>query len=326
MIDLSIIIPMYNSESSIEKTINCILNQKYLPSYELIIVDDGSVDNSANIVLGFSESNPQIKLIRQSNQKQAEARNNGLRNAQGNVICFIDSDDTISENHFKFLVEPLLENRDLNLSISGLRRVFEDSDKEEVELISNLEYSNSNLELIGNYLTKSKEMDVGLWNKGFRREIIKSNYLTFNNENFFEDSLFIFNYLNCINFDEIIYINEATYNLYKGSTSTTTSFHPEIDALSKKYISKIKSKSFELGLDEDIIDAFVMRTNIYVSHHHIKYDNKWDTSSQKKLLSSMTNLKIIRNKYLEDRYKFIMLLGKNTTYFYFHLYKIIKKK
>ncbi len=95
---ISIITPMYNGEKYVRETIQSVLNQTY-QEWEMIIVDDGSKDNSPSIVQEFCNKDSRIKLIKQKNRGSAAARNNSLRKAKGRYICFLDSDD-IWDNNF----------------------------------------------------------------------------------------------------------------------------------------------------------------------------------------------------------------------------------
>lgn len=89
---VSIITPIYNGEKYVAETIESVLKQTY-PHWEMIIVDDGSKDNSAQIVRKFSDRDRRIVLIQQSNGGAAAARNNGIRCAKGQYIALLDADD-----------------------------------------------------------------------------------------------------------------------------------------------------------------------------------------------------------------------------------------
>ena len=91
---ISIIVPVYNVENYLVKCIESILNQSF-KNFELILVNDGSNDNSLNICKKYIEIDNRIKLISQINKGLSAARNTGLRYAKGNYICFIDSDDFV---------------------------------------------------------------------------------------------------------------------------------------------------------------------------------------------------------------------------------------
>ena len=100
MIKFSIVIPLYNKENYIEKTLHSVLNQSYL-NYEVIIVNDGSTDKSVDVVNQFS--NKKIKIINQSNQGASSARNRGIAEASNQWIALLDADDIWLKNHLKEL-------------------------------------------------------------------------------------------------------------------------------------------------------------------------------------------------------------------------------
>tara|TARA_B110000114_G_scaffold185705_1_gene234205 strand:- start:3391 stop:4368 length:978 start_codon:yes stop_codon:yes gene_type:complete len=108
MINLSIIIPVYNAEKYISNCITSCLNQDY-ENYEIILVDDGSTDNSLMIMADFEQSNDNITLITQKNQRQGAARNNGLKIAKGEYIWFVDADDLIAHNSITSLIKVVLK-------------------------------------------------------------------------------------------------------------------------------------------------------------------------------------------------------------------------
>lgn len=86
----SVIIPLYNKEKYIEKTIQSVLDQNFR-DFEIVVVNDGSTDNSAVIVARMHD--PRIRLITKENAGVAAARNTGIRSAEGKYICFLDADD-----------------------------------------------------------------------------------------------------------------------------------------------------------------------------------------------------------------------------------------
>jgi glycosyltransferase involved in cell wall biosynthesis len=120
----SIVMPLYNKENDVRDTINSIINQSFT-EFELLIVDDGSVDQSLNIISTIKDS--RIKVIKQANQGVSAARNKGIENAKYNLIALIDADD-LWEN--KFLEEiKLLINDFPEASIFGSAWAYLDSTK-----------------------------------------------------------------------------------------------------------------------------------------------------------------------------------------------------
>jgi glycosyltransferase involved in cell wall biosynthesis len=123
----SIIIPTYNRAFFIGKAIEsvvCQLNNKW----ELIVVDDGSTDNTKEIVLSFNDD--RIRYIYQENQERSAARNNGVNIAHGKWICFLDSDDQFLSNHLEVFSQKIKENKDIhffyNLKVGELECKKED--------------------------------------------------------------------------------------------------------------------------------------------------------------------------------------------------------
>ena len=102
---LSVIVPMYNSEKYIERCINSIINQE-MKDIEIILINDGSVDKTKNIVGKYVNKHKNIKLInKEKNEGLSAARNTGIKNATGEYIVFIDSDDEINNGMFKSMYE-----------------------------------------------------------------------------------------------------------------------------------------------------------------------------------------------------------------------------
>ena len=99
---ISVIVPVYNAEKYLEKCIESVLAQTY-PNWELILVDDGSKDGSADIVDGYAARDTRIMAIHQENAGPGMARNKGIRVAHGEYIVFLDSDDVIKPDYFEKL-------------------------------------------------------------------------------------------------------------------------------------------------------------------------------------------------------------------------------
>lgn len=98
----SIIIPTYNRSSFLKRTVQTICKQRY-SNFELIIVDDGSTDNTSEIVKQLQDTDPRIKYIHQVNSERGAARNKGFLSAQGEYVVFFDSDDFMHEDHLSVL-------------------------------------------------------------------------------------------------------------------------------------------------------------------------------------------------------------------------------
>ncbi|SFT14223.1 Glycosyltransferase involved in cell wall bisynthesis [Zhouia amylolytica] len=104
---VSIIIPVYNAELYLERCLNSVINQTY-ENLEILLINDGSTDNSKNICTSFKKKDNRIRLINQVNGGSSIARNTGLDQAQGEIISFIDSDDHIDLKMITIMVDLLL--------------------------------------------------------------------------------------------------------------------------------------------------------------------------------------------------------------------------
>jgi glycosyltransferase involved in cell wall biosynthesis len=114
MTKVSVIIPIYNVESPLEKCLDSVVNQT-LSDIEIILVDDGSTDNSAKIAEKYARQDSRIKLIYQKNAGASAARNTGLEIATGEYISFIDSDDWVDSKMYEELIEQAYEHNRPNI-------------------------------------------------------------------------------------------------------------------------------------------------------------------------------------------------------------------
>lgn len=124
---ISIIIPAYNVEKYIEKCINSVLNQSY-KNIEIVLVNDGSTDNTQNIIDGFTEKDNRLKIIHKENTGVSDTRNIGLEIANGDYIGFIDSDDEIRPNMYETLLTDI-KNNDADIAHCGFELISQSSTK-----------------------------------------------------------------------------------------------------------------------------------------------------------------------------------------------------
>lgn len=104
----SIVLPTYNRAHLLSGAINSVLNQSF-DSWELLVVDDGSTDNTQSLVQSFPDK--RIRYIYQDNAERSAARNNGINQAKGEYICFLDSDDSYDQHHLKKVYEAIESNK-----------------------------------------------------------------------------------------------------------------------------------------------------------------------------------------------------------------------
>ena len=120
---ISVIVPVYNVEIYLTKCLESIVQQKY-NNLEIILVDDGSTDNSGNICDEYASKDDRIVVIHKNNGGLSDARNRGINRAQGEYLTFIDSDDFVSDEYILYLYELILRS-DADISVCGYDRVWE---------------------------------------------------------------------------------------------------------------------------------------------------------------------------------------------------------
>lgn len=176
MLKLSIIIPCYNSERFISSTLNMLIDQN-LSDCEVIVVNDGSVDKTKNIVEEYVKSNSSIKLINQINKGVSCARNVGLKEASGKFIYFLDSDDTLVPGTLDFFRQILSENESCNIFCFGYQTNY--NGKIIKQYVSK---KLNNKILSGSLLTKNfftKKLPINICSSIYERELLLRNNIKF---------------------------------------------------------------------------------------------------------------------------------------------------
>lgn len=116
---VSIIVPIYNTEKYLRTCLDSIISQTY-QNLEIILVDDGSTDNSGKTADDYAKKDPRITVIHQENRGQSAARNHGIKLATGEFISFLDSDDEIDHTFIENLLDPFTKNTKTSLSVCGM--------------------------------------------------------------------------------------------------------------------------------------------------------------------------------------------------------------
>lgn len=120
---ISIIVPVFNSAAFLSDCIKSIVNQTYT-NLEIILIDDGSKDNSGSICDSFAKDDPRIIVIHQDNSGVSSSRNTGIARASGSYIAFVDSDDLIAPDMIKLLHSSLVENQ-CDISTCGFVYIYQ---------------------------------------------------------------------------------------------------------------------------------------------------------------------------------------------------------
>lgn len=219
---VSIIIPVYNTEKYLKDCLDSVLSQTY-QNLEIILIDDGSTDNSSQILKQYAKKDSRIKIITQKNQGQSTARNYGLKEASGEYVSFIDSDDAIEKDFVSSLLSPYLKNDSVSLTVCGMNyRRLRLKTSEDV-YINHLRPQKLN-ESSKAYILYLLAIDGRMYssvNKLYRAKIAKT--CAFDpNLNFAEDTKFVLDYLKKFpNRSEISFVFKPLYIYNFGTDSST---------------------------------------------------------------------------------------------------------
>lgn len=237
---ISVIIPIYNCEKYLKRLLDSIINQNE-KSLEIILINDGSTDNSLDILKNYEKKYKNIKVINKKNGGVSKSRNDGLNIATGKYICFLDADDYIDKDYFKEILK-LLNKYNVELLNFGF---FSDVENNKLEQISSdiVNYKNK-LYQTHNDIKKDfvnlwdNTMLYNIWNKVYLKEIIDKNNISFPNYNWGEDIAFNREYLNSIS--SMYNSNKAFYHyIREREGSITKEYKQEIFTTRKREFKEI---------------------------------------------------------------------------------------
>lgn len=216
MCNLSIIVPVYNSATKgLDRCLESILNQEY-DDFELILVDDGSTDESLTICKEYADKDDRVLVISQQNEGVSSARNKGLQNATGDYVMFIDSDDVIRSNYISELMSCAGKS---DLVVCGVIQHFCTGQQKTYTPPLGI-YNVGDAKSI-HKLVKSR-LVFGPCNKVFKRKIIVDNRLEFpKGVDYGEDRIFCYEYLKHVKTFEGIDATYYDYLIQEGGSLST---------------------------------------------------------------------------------------------------------
>lgn len=208
---LSVIVAAYNVEDYITKCIDSLISQTY-KEVEILIVNDGSTDNTLNLLKRYKEFK-RVKILNKENGGLSSARNYGIKHSKGEFITFVDADDYLEKDAYEFAIQKIDQDKS-EMCIFEFLKIYQKRNKR-IKLNNEL-YTGNFLKKI---FSKSEEASIVVWNKIFRNDIIKKNEILFENRAFFEDTGFIFRYLYFTR--QISVLNKPLYNYVQRDGSIT---------------------------------------------------------------------------------------------------------
>ena len=235
---LSIIVPVYNTGRYIRECLDSITKTNISSDFEVIVVNDGSTDDSKDIIIENFESDHRVHIYSKDNSGVADTRNFGLDRASGDFILFVDADDLLEPNAVDHIISTINDGQLYQFSVSQLRDgLQEDLNCIQTDFASIDQYFNSHIHR------------GEIWNYIFNLNIIKSNNLYFSKGiKFAEDREFVIKYFSFVS--KIHFISQPVYIYRINSSSAMHATRNISDAIDHIVVlSNLMSfyKSFELG-------------------------------------------------------------------------------
>lgn len=286
---ISVIVPVYNSEKYLEKCILSILNQKFT-NIEVILVNDGSTDNSLEICEKYKALDNRVKVINQENSGQNQARRNGILNSTFEYVGFVDSDDWIETNMYLEMMNKMMDYSCDCISSGIIHEYESDGNRKEIfDSYADGYYDDLDTDIYPSMLWKKETEEFGLYcnlvNKIFKRDILEKILGEIDYRVIYgEDALVFYSYMMkcgsiyicrkayyhyriregsmCRNMDERLIMN--TYYLFKGLEKAFS-----VNNRSKNNLIK-QLKNYILQ-----IDAHILHLMYGVNTNRINKDNNW---------------------------------------------------
>lgn len=234
---ISIIIPVYNAERYLNKCLESVINQTY-KKLEIIVVNDGSVDNSEKICNEYALKDKRIIVIHKSNEGVSEARNTGINIATGAYFYLLDSDDFISSETIDIFIKrakrtkaDILTGKLISVDENGVVDSTFTFDKDRIEKKNLMDSKEKFIYFFG------KSFGACAGNKLYRTEYVKSLDIKFEKIIYYGED-FLFNLKLYVNYPNIELINDDTYYYYKNSSSISNSYKK---GLADRYIDLVTS-------------------------------------------------------------------------------------
>lgn len=223
---ISVVVPMYNCDKTIDRCINSVINQTYL-NWELVLIDDGSLDKTYSKCNSWQQKNSRIKLIKKNNKGPSSARNYGIKNSSGEYLVFLDSDDYLDSDYLESLYK-ILKKDEPDTIFCGYKAKYENGDSAETvipeydksvfqqneikDIISRfIGYSMDDFysKLNGKY-NKNREF-AAVWRFCYSTKVIKEYEIRFDESVSFGEDI-IFNSLYLAFCKKIVISNITSYN------------------------------------------------------------------------------------------------------------------
>lgn len=320
MSKISIIIPVYNTEKYLKQCLDSIINQTF-EDFECICVNDGSTDNSLTILQEYSKKDNRIKIINQKNSGSSVSRNNGIKQALGQYVSFIDADDWITDNYLEILYNKIIET-DADIVRASFKFYYQKNDICESAKIREIHKIKNNTDIERLYKGYAGAF---VWAKLYKKSLIKDNNIYFYEGKTAEDCPF--SALVYLYAKKICFINDEIYFYRKQIEGVTANYQAQIIDAFDNFVELSKDLANRNFITKDVtkflIDTFIYKVGKISDS--VSLDNKKDLL--KKSIDFLNYLKTISKKcsfFYRFKIKLSLILLNKFNIKAFKLFRILK--
>lgn len=281
---LSVVIPVYNCEIYLKECIDSVINQTY-QNLEIICVDDGSTDSSAEILDYYANVDDRIVVIHKENGGAAAARNCGLASATMPLVTFADADDTIEADMYENMINAM-QSGNSDCICCGFKRVYDErvvkvSTRFGNRMLTKPEIKEEVIKCLIGFTKEDSSCLCSLWNKIFVTDIIKRNGIRINEKRTHgEDWLFCIEYY--ANIESIAFVNEVYYNYRYVQNSLVTKPRKEYFEWS------VEANSLFINLFPDLdVTVFIKERNQLPVNAALYYRHAFKGAERRQLLNKI---------------------------------------
>lgn len=255
MVIVSVVMPVYNAEAYLSRSIQSVLAQTFC-DFELILINDGSGDLSYSICKEFASMDQRIRVINQENRGPSAARNRGIKEAKGKYLCFIDSDDAYLPEYLEIMIEQVQQFDFVSCGIKSINDQGKSALSKEILCHNKIELNSKLLEIIETSVLNSPV------NKIYKTEMLKRERI-FLNEGMDIGEDYHFNLRVLQKCESFTSIKNQLYLYYVRKNSISSTYKKEIIEKRKKNIELTEKVLSQANIQSDLISKMKLKL-IYV--------------------------------------------------------------
>lgn len=285
-VEVSVIIPVYNVKSYLKRCVESVLNQSY-KNIEIVLVDDGSTDESGKMCDDLSNEYKRIQVFHKPNGGLGSARNYGIEHTKGDYILFLDSDDYIEHN----TIEEMIKYSDYDIVCCGFDRVDEETKKIYSKEMIGMSFDE--LYVNDETINETAFLSPSGWGKLIKRDLIGTTRFSSNKKSI-EDTLF---YLEIIpKTKKIKYVKEILWHYTVRKNSLIMALTEEKADLFEKELLDIKQKYIECNYSKEKLNFLTVETFI---HNCISIPSRLYNNKDVKIRHRLKHIK----RYMNENFK-----------------------